>query len=483
MATKYAGQNALNKLMQLVKTALNNKADKTHATTSAAGLMSAADKVKLDGVEVGANKTVVDSALSASSANPVQNKAVKTALDGLQDKMDDYYVTFTRQKDSSGEYSDEYTANHTAKEIYEAYQAGKRVWQKDIYERFPITSCTLLSTGEYIAYFTHFEPGNMMVCYGVNQKSDTAASTANKLVYGIIAPNPGSADNGKYLTVNGSKIAYTDLPDGITVDSAMSASSTNPVQNKVIKQYVDDHAADDAVLYTAQTLTSEQKNQARLNIAAVSTNEPVTIGSLSMCPTGITDSYDAVHVKPTKDSGEYFTTTLWGGPENAPVRVKGIRTPTDADTDAAANVEYVKAKVASGGVTVDTAMSATSTNPVQNKIVKNYVDNKVSGLQTASQVQDAISSAITGVYTPKGSIAFASLPTAADGNKGWVYNVSDAFTTTAAFVEGAGHSYGAGTNVVCVDAGSGSYKWDVLAGTIDLTELTADDVQTLWNSI
>ena len=36
MATKYAGQNAMNKLMQLVKTALNNKADKTHATTSAA---------------------------------------------------------------------------------------------------------------------------------------------------------------------------------------------------------------------------------------------------------------------------------------------------------------------------------------------------------------------------------------------------------------------------------------------------------------
>lgn len=113
---------------------------------------------------------------------------------------------------------------------------------------------------------------------------------------------------------------------------------------------------------------------------------------------------------------------------------------------------------------------------------KAYVDTKVSGLQTADQVQDAIRSAITGVYTPKGSIAFKSLPTAAAGNKGWVYNISDAFTTTAAFVEGAGHSYGAGTNVVCVDAGSGSYKWDVLAGTIDLTELTATEVQTLWDS-
>lgn len=158
-----------------------------------------------------------------------------------------------------------------------------------------------------------------------------------------------------------------------------------------------------------------------------------------------------------------------------------VGTPT-GDNDAATKA-YVDSKVASGGVTVDTEMSSTSTSPVQNKVVKSYVDTKVSGLQTASQVQDAISSAITGVYTPKGSIAFSSLPTAAAGNKGWVYNVSDAFTTTAAFVEGAGHSYGAGTNVVCVDAGSDSYKWDVLAGTIDLTELTADEVQTLWDSI
>lgn len=114
---------------------------------------------------------------------------------------------------------------------------------------------------------------------------------------------------------------------------------------------------------------------------------------------------------------------------------------------------------------------------------KAYVDGKVAGLQTADQVQTAINSAISGVYTPKGSIAFKSLPTAAAGNKGWVYNVTDAFTTTAAFVEGAGHAYGAGTNVVCVDVGGGSYKWDVLAGMIDLTELTADEVQTLWDSI
>lgn len=405
MATKYAGQNALNKLMQLVKTALNNKADKTNATTSAAGLMPAADKAKLDGIEAGATKTTVDAALDATSKNPVQNKAVKAALDSKLSTL-------------GGEISGNLDVGLTV-------GAGGSV----------STGVTSSDSG------IHFEK---------------AASDAGRISHGM-----------------------ADVDDTVPLARLKVAAPTED-DDAATKKYV----AGLAVRYdAAQSLTFGQKNRARLNIGALSSELPVTTGPVSMCPANVTDSNDAVHVTTTKHSGDDFTLTIDCGPENALVRVKGIRTPTDAETNAAATVEYVKAKVASGGVTVDTAMSSTSTNPVQNKVVKSYVDTKVSGLQTADQVQAAISSAITGVYTPKGSIAFASLPTAAAGNKGWVYNVTGAFTTTAAFVEGAGHSYGAGTNVVCVDAGSGSYKWDVLAGTIDLTELTADEVQTLWNSI
>lgn len=63
-------------------TKLNNKANKTTATTSANGLMSKEDKSKLDGIATEANKTVVDSSLSSSSTNPVQNKVVNSALNG-----------------------------------------------------------------------------------------------------------------------------------------------------------------------------------------------------------------------------------------------------------------------------------------------------------------------------------------------------------------------------------------------------------------
>ena len=53
-----------------------------NATASAAGLMSAADKAKLDGVAAGSNHVAVDAELSTTSTNPVQNKVIKSALDG-----------------------------------------------------------------------------------------------------------------------------------------------------------------------------------------------------------------------------------------------------------------------------------------------------------------------------------------------------------------------------------------------------------------
>lgn len=59
------------------------KAEKSYgkATEESDGLMSKEDKKKLDGVAEGANRTVVDSALSDSSTNPIQNKIIKAELD------------------------------------------------------------------------------------------------------------------------------------------------------------------------------------------------------------------------------------------------------------------------------------------------------------------------------------------------------------------------------------------------------------------
>lgn len=96
------------------------------------------------------------------------------------------------------------------------------------------------------------------------------------------------------------------------------------------------------------------------------------------------------------------------------------------------------------------------------------------GYQTEAQVDTKINAKIASVYKPGGTVAFANLPAASADNLGMVYNVSDAFTTDARFVEGTGYNYVAGTNVVIVENG-GSYKYDVLAGFVDLTNYWSED--------
>lgn len=125
----------------------------------------------------------------------------------------------------------------------------------------------------------------------------------------------------------------------------------------------------------------------------------------------------------------------------------------------------------STNIEADASSDAKTASP---KAVKTYVDSKTSA-----------------VYKPQGSAAFASLPTLSAGIIGNVYNITDAFNTTADFVEGAGKAHTAGTNIVCINA-SGSYKWDVLAGTVDLsgytptsenTEISNTEVDAIWNTV
>ena len=94
------------------------------------------------------------------------------------------------------------------------------------------------------------------------------------------------------------------------------------------------------------------------------------------------------------------------------------------------------------------------------------------GYQTATDVETAITAKLSSTYKAGGTVAFANLPSLTATNEGKVYNVSDSFTTTSDFVEGAGKEYPAGTNVVIINVGteqSPSYKYDVMAGFVDLS--------------
>lgn len=101
--------------------------------------------------------------------------------------------------------------------------------------------------------------------------------------------------------------------------------------------------------------------------------------------------------------------------------------------------------------------------------------NNITGLGAPTNSSDAatkdyVDAVATGALTPKGSVTFANLPALSAANVNTMYNVSDAFTTTADFVEGAGKNYPAGTNVVIINTGTDAnpvYKYDAMTGIID----------------
>ena len=284
-----------------VKAALDGKAGTAVATTSANGLMSAADKAKLDGVEAGANKTIVDAALDAASENPVQNKAVKAALDS---KLS------TRGGEISGHLSVGLTVSAEG-----AVSTGR----------------TSTDTG------IHFEK---------------AGSDVGRISHG------------------------SDPMTGVAPIARLKVASPTEDDDAATKAYVDGRA----VRYdAAQTLTDAQKAQARENVDAASAFAPILTSPVMIRKERATDSA-GVYLS-TIDIGEkHAEIRLEDVNENAPVAIANLRTPTDAQTDYATNVAYVKAKVAevaaSGGVDVDNALSATSTNPVQNKVITSALAKK-----------------------------------------------------------------------------------------------------------
>lgn len=97
-----------------------------------------------------------------------------------------------------------------------------------------------------------------------------------------------------------------------------------------------------------------------------------------------------------------------------------------------------------------------------------------SGYATTTEVVSAVTSQIGRVYKPGGSKAFADLPEASAETLGYVYNITDAFTTTDAFTEGAGKTFAAGTDVGVVEDGE-TYKYNVFAQFTDMSGYVEKD--------
>lgn len=97
-------------------------------------------------------------------------------------------------------------------------------------------------------------------------------------------------------------------------------------------------------------------------------------------------------------------------------------------------------------------------------------------LDNAKYYYDQVSHVLQGLkgaLLPMGTISFSELSELPDEMKkaGYMYNISDSFTTNESFKDGASHKYPAGTNVYYTIDG----YWDCFVGTF----LTADDFEEI----
>ena len=94
---------------------------------------------------------------------------------------------------------------------------------------------------------------------------------------------------------------------------------------------------------------------------------------------------------------------------------------------------------------------------------------------SSTQTITAADLGLADVYKPQGSIAFASLPaTPNESNYGYVWNITNDFTTDSRFIEGAGKKYSAGTNVGVIEQ-DGVYYYDILGNFVDLSNYAQID--------
>lgn len=124
----------------------------------------------------------------------------------------------------------------------------------------------------------------------------------------------------------------------------------------------------------------------------------------------------------------------------------------------ATNKAQESSTFASNAKTSETKAKASETNAKTSET--NSAKSESEAQKYAEQVKE-ISESFSGALRPLGTINFADLPSTADANSGDMYNITDQFTTTTDFKEGAGNIIPAGSNVyLTVDR-----YWDVLAGT------------------
>lgn len=372
-----AGNAATITIGSVTTSAPGTAASVTNSGTSSAAVLDFVLPKGKDGADGG---VTVDEELSATSTNPVQNRAVKAALDNRA-VLDD---------------TNTFTSPNTFDIIYMQKNIGSIRW----YEGSQSVVVGHVNAESYTGEANTAKKaskdgdGNVITStYATKTELNSYVKTVNNT-----APNESGNVN---ITVSGGS--------DITVDDTLSSTSTNPLQNKVIKAALDKKAGLDKI----NTFLKDNFFQKGMSLIAYRETDsaikwyqnPVEQPIAYIDDTTYTGNA-ASATKATQDGAGNVIADTYAKKTDVSGMVKSVNN-TKPDSNGNVNIT-----VSSGGgsnITVDTTLSSTSTNAIANKAVYDALSKKLDKTGTVYEAtkatQDGYGNVIATTYARKMDLA------------------------------------------------------------------------------
>ena len=318
-------KTSFSNLCSVLKEMLGNKVDKVSGKGLSTNDFTAAYKTKLDGIAAGANKITVDSALSGTSTNPVQNKVVAERIGTIETNVSAAATSVAAVKKDLANY-------YKKTETYSQTEINNKI---SAIPKFDIKVCEALpdsnisKTTVYLLKSSKEETNNLYDEYiyvnskweklgtqtvgdiaGLSQRMTAAEANIKQNTSSISTINANVAKKqdkltaGANITISGTTISAKDTTynaattttaglmsaadktklNGIatgatkvTVDTTLSTTSTNPVQNKAIATQISSITGDITDLKAWKTSINKTVSDIQTDTDTITTDEFTTM--------------------------------------------------------------------------------------------------------------------------------------------------------------------------------------------------------------
>ena len=359
---------------------LNTKVDKVAGKGLSTNDYTTEEKEKLAEIETGANKTIIDSALSSTSTNPVQNKIINTKFNSIQTDINNKVDAVDGKGLSTNDLTAALKSNYDA-----AYTHSQQAHAPSNAEKNVIVG--IQKNGTDLTVNSSTRKVNITVPTKTSElTNDSNFATTTALNAKVDKVTGKGLSTNDYTTAEKDKLASIENGANKTVvDTALSSTSTNPLQNKAIytkftsiQSNIDNkvpssRSINGKALTSDITLSASDVGALPNTTVIPSINGLATETYVNNKVAGIVDSAPATldtlnELAAALADDPNFATTVATQIGNKVDKVdgKGLSTNdyTTAEKDKLASIENGANKTI-----VDTDLNSTSTNPLQNKAI------------------------------------------------------------------------------------------------------------------